>query len=415
MLRGNFLKNRNAYIAAQEPGIFHCHHYNTYLQAVIEDTKSYLDIYPILIESAQEIVFAQFSHHFKTAQVAEVEERKKAIEDYFSFCGFGKIDLENASPEGGTVETIHDHYGIGWKNKFGLRNSEEKGVSFFTLGYLLGAIEAIYELPNGAMSGEQTSCIAKGDAKSSFHLVRNEANRTLGSSPKEGAIQEGALPELAHTVNYEGIREALINMPLQGAIDSGLIDAFGVLLTRMYANYYCLISYKFLRLFEEKMGSDGIQMAQELLTEAGHVCAFNTFGGIMQSAEWNGLIKPMLHSKDDWVHGITAVVNALGWGFWEIIELEPNQKLTIKIQSGYEPTSYLQGFGKASFPISFLATGGTAGIMNLIYNTSLTDEALTLDQAFYHELRNLPTVFQSKQLKCRAQGDAYDLFEVTRS
>ena len=69
------------------------------------------------------------------------------------------------------------------------------------------------------------------------------------------------------------------------------------------------------------MGSDGIATAEQLLTEAGHVCAFNTFGGVMQSDEWNAMIKPMLRTSDEWMHGIIAVINSFGWGFWEIDEL----------------------------------------------------------------------------------------------
>jgi hypothetical protein len=370
ILRGQFHKDRNAYVSAQEPGIFHCHHYNTYLQAVIEDTHSYLDVFPILIESAQEITNTQFNTFFKTEKL-DIAQRKKVVEDYFSFCGFGIINLNSLTNNGGTTNSISDHYATGWESKFGERPADQKGVSFFTLGYIIGATEAVYDLPLGTLTGEQTACIAKGDSQSTFELRKSE-KKTLEESPKEGKFQTANLPKPTDTnVDYSGIREALINMPLQGSEKDGLIDAFGVLLTRMYSNYYCLISYKFFKLFEEKMGEDGISMACELLTEAGHVCAFNTFGGIMQSAEWNGLIKPTLESKTDWVHGVVAVVNSFGWGFWEIEELIPDKKLVIKITSGYESNSYLNKYEESKFPISFLATGGTAGIMNSVYNTIL--------------------------------------------
>ena len=52
------------------------------------------------------------------------------------------------------------------------------------------------------------------------------------------------------------------------------------------------------------MGSDGLPLAAQLLREAGHVCAYNTFGGVMQSTEWNAMIKPMIQKKEDWIHGI---------------------------------------------------------------------------------------------------------------
>jgi|GEM_PF-231797 len=414
-LRGEFHKDRHSYTAIGEPLIFHCHHYNTYLQAVIEDTHEYLNVYPVLIRSAQEIVYSQFHVFFQDNPMA-ADLRKQTVQDFFRFCGFGMMDLSVATLSGGKVIVNSDHYAAGWKSKFGERSKDKHGVSFFTLGFIKGALEAIYDLPNGYFEGKQTQCIAQGASTSEFVIVKDEQNSLYQPSPAEGAFQS-----YQHTnhvdskVDYLGIREALINMPLEGHEKTGLIDAFGVLLTRMYANYYCLISYRFLRLFEEKMGLHGTATACDLLTEAGHVCAFNTFGGIMQSAEWNGLIKPSLQSKEDWVHGIIAVVNALGWGFWELVELVPNEKLVVKIVSGYEANAYTKNFGKSSYPISFLATGGTAGIMNLIYNTQLTEKQITLDDAQYKQIYSSNNLFTSTQIQCRAMGDAFDVFEVNTS
>jgi hypothetical protein len=102
-LRGNYLFDRNAYIACNEPMIFHCHHYNTFLQATIEDTSAYLDVQPILKDSAQELAYAQLTEHFAVNNLDSIEERKAATEDWFVFCGFGKIALDNISEKGGSV------------------------------------------------------------------------------------------------------------------------------------------------------------------------------------------------------------------------------------------------------------------------------------------------------------------------
>lgn len=412
-LRGNFDTQYNTYIAAGEPLIFHCHHYNTFLQATLEDTKDYIDIYPILIESAQEIVYAQMNQFFSENQIAEIEERKQIAEDFFMFCGYGKFSLENVSVDGGKVISESDHYSYGWKSKFGLRAENEPMVSFFTRGFLAGATEAIFNLALGSMECKQLSCYTKNDSFVSFELTKNINSKKLSNSPKQGTTQNHTLNNPNNTsVNYLGIREALTNMPIEGTPSSkGIIDAFGVLLTRMYSNYYCQTSYRMLKKLEETMGSDGLMLADQLLTEAGHVCAFNTFGGIMQSAEWNGLIKPMCQTREDWVHGIVAVVNAFGWGFWEILELEPAKKLVVKVTNGYEANSYLQTLGKSSIPISFLAKGGTKGIMNLIYNGDITTQPSLTDE-YYSEICNSPKAFSVRQTKCRAMGDDQDIFEV---
>ncbi len=413
-LKGTFHKDRNAYIVQSEPMIFHCHHYNTYLQAVIEDTGDYLNVQEFLISSAQELAYAQLSGYYAQNKLQDVKMRKKIAEDFFAFCGFGKIDLSALTNVGGKIIAKSDHYGIGWKSKFGTRPAEKSGVSYFTTGYLAGATEAIFDFDLGFAQGTQLKCLAKGDSESVFQITLLAQQAGLSASPQEGIYQTYTLPAPADTpVDYAGIREALTGMPLEGTATDGLIDAFGVLLTRMYSNYYTLISYRFLKAFEQKMGDDGIFTACQLLTEAGHVCAFNTFGGIMQSAEWNGLIRPMLKTKEDWVHGIVAVVNALCWGFWEIVELIPDQKLVLKVTSGYESNAYLKIFGKSSYPISFLATGGTGGIMNLIYNTEITQKPTSLDDSFYKALYLNPRLFVSRQVECRAMGAEFDLFEVT--
>ena len=58
-----------------------------------------------------------------------------------------------------------------------------------------------------------------------------------------------------------------------------------------------------------------------LLVEAGYRCAFHTFGGIMSSAEWDAVIKPQCEDWKDWVHGMVATINALGWGVYRVAEL----------------------------------------------------------------------------------------------
>ncbi|OJJ23775.1 hypothetical protein BKI52_05340 [marine bacterium AO1-C] len=410
-LRGNFYKERNAYIAAGEPGIFHCHHYNCYLQAVLLDTKDYLpEIKQVLIDSAQEVAFSQFYTFFKETPELDIEQKKQVVVDYFRFAGFGQVALGQVNNIGGIVTTSSEHYGISWKLKFGLSNEP---VSFFTAGFLAGATEAVYDLKLGTLNTVQEHCLAMGDEQSQFILKVSEDDRELIMSQTEGVFQKGELPKPTNTtVDYEAIREALINMPIEGGTD-GLIDAFGVLLTRHYANYYCNISYKFLRLFLNKMGNEGLGIATNLLIEAGRVCAFNTFGGIMQSNEWNALIKPMITTPEDWIYGIVAVANAFGWGFWQIESLEPGKRIVMKIQSGYESNAYLKKFGTSSFPVSFLATGGVAGLMNLVYTLNLPERVpLTLDEAVYKQISSSSNYFVPTQIKCRAMGEEFDLIEA---
>ena len=412
--KGTYKLDRNAYILGGEPMIFHCHHYNVFLQASIENAKDYIQVYPILIDSAQEVAYSQFKNVFDKEELSRME-KTNLIEELHVFAGYGTLDLSKATEEGGNAVSKMNHHAEGWKSKFGARKEDEQGVCFFTSGFIAGALDAIVgEL--GRYSVEQILCVTKEDATNGFKITRNaELKTSLEESPQEGVFQSGI--ELQNhpdsNVNYVGIREALTGMPIEGGED-GLISVFGVMLTRMYSNYYTLISCRFLQEMEENVGEMGIQMAEDLLIEAGHVCAFNTFGGIMESAEWEGLIKPMLKTREDWVHGIVACLNSLGWGHISIKELVANKKLVLEVKSGYENNMYKKRISSSERPMALFKVGATAGIMNLIYHGDITENP-NLTEAYYQKIFKAEGRFVGKQIKCRSMGDEFDEFIATHS
>lgn len=410
---GTFHLDRNAFILGKEPMIFHCHHYNVFLQMSIEDTKEYIDVYPILIDSAHEIVYSQFSELFKEAENT-IEEKKRMVENCYHVRGFGQISLDNVDENGGVVESPNEHYSYGWKIKFGKRQDKEQGVGFFTRGFLSAALEAVYDLEFGSMETLQTKCLTKGHDVCRFEISKRSEPIELSESPQEGNYQTFDYYPEHENINYSGIREALINMPIVGSEENGLIDAFGVLLTRHYANYYNLISLRTMLTMEHEFGEAGVSIVKELLTEAGHVCAFNTLGGIMLSAEWNAMIKPMIKTQDDWTHGIVACANALGWGFWEIEELVTEGETKFKITSAYESNAFLKLYGEnTNYPACCFLDGALAGVMNLIYHGDIT-EIPTLDENYYNKTFKTKGRFGSSQVNARTMGADIDRFSVKR-
>jgi len=75
---------------------------------------------------------------------------------------------------------------------------------------------------------------------------------------------------------------------------------------------------------------------------------------------------------------------------------------------------YLRWFGKADHPISYLATGGCAGLMNLIYYGDITTDPV-LDKELYVKLFQEGAYFVGKQTKCLAMGDEYTEIVVVRN
>ena len=389
-----------------EAMILHCHHYNCFLQRSIQDAE-YIDSAPVLVGAAAEVVFAQLTQVLSDG--ADVAARKSAVEHLYRTCGFGLIDLSAVTDQGGEVRTRSTHYSTGWREKFGRSAAP---VAFFSTGFLAGALAAIYGLTLGSVQARQVQCRSTGAEEDVFVLGRGPANFAMFEPRRSPELLPvGPQDEPETPVNRQGITQAVVGMPLAGNAQ-GMIPAFGVYLTRMFADYYNRISFAFERELVGVSGRPGIEVASGLFIEAGHVCAFNTMGGIMISAEWDALILPMLKTRQDWLFGIVACVNALGWGIWKVLDVT-DSAATFRIYNDYESVGYRSMYGTADHGISYLATGAAAGLMNLIYVGDIHNKP-ALTPAFYDRLFKRPGVFQAKMNRCLAMGDPYTEIHVVR-
>lgn len=399
-------------VVGGEPAIFHCHHYNTFLQRSILDAED-VDSGPFLIGAAAEVAYAQLRALFAAQELREVAARAELASELYRWAGFGVLDLSRLSATGGTLETEFSHYSLGWKTKFG---EAEAPVAFFDQGWLAGALAAIHELPLGSYAVEQSACMAMGAARNAYTLSRGEPNcepnYETWASVGVGTLSEHVPAAVPSTnVDYEGILAAVSQLPLIGNAE-GSIPAFGVYLTRHYANYYNRISFEFERRLSAKFGEAGREVAEPLLIEAGHVCAFHTFGGIMTSSEWDALIRPTLRTQEDWVHGIVAVVNCLGWGRWQVVEVS-EESAEFVIHDDYESVGYLAMYGQSDHDVSYLHRGGVAGVMNLVYLGDIASRP-ELTHDYYQGLFRAEGVYRAECLESRAQGGAVTRYRVSR-
>lgn len=214
-------------------------------------------------------------------------------------------------------------------------------------------------------------------------------------------------------VDNDAIVAAVSGLGLAGN-EEGLIPAFGLYLTFHYADYYNRISFETLHAAKAR-GEKAFVDAHAALIEAGHVCAFNTFGGVMVSQEWDAVVGPMLERREDWVHGIVGVINTMGWGAWKVDALEPDARLRISIANSYESKGYLGMYGRSRVgPTCLLATGGVAGIMNLLYHGDITKRP-ALTGEYYEKLFHGGGQFRAREIECRALGADRCVFEATRA
>lgn len=396
-------------IVGGEPMVFHCHHYNVTLQRTLIDAADYADFRPLLVGAAAAIAHAQLGAVFRESGVASIADRSRLVSELYRWAGFGTFDLGALGADGGRVTTTNSHYALGWKSRFG---KSDAPVCFFASGFLAGALAAILDEPNGTFRVTHDRCCAVDGDACVFTLERGESNYATIASPGVGTLTTHAVRAIPETpVDYEGILAAVSGMPLVGDAD-GAIPAFGVYLTRHYANYYNLISFECLRSLVELYGDEGYAAAKGMLVEAGRVCAFNTFGGIMTSTEWNALIKPSLRTSEDWVHGMVAVANALGWGRWQVTRVSRDEA-EFTIHDDYESVGHLAAYGRADRPMSFLAEGGVEGLMSLVYIASIADSP-TLDAAFYESVFRGASRYEATALTSRAMGDEVTSFRVVR-
>lgn len=386
--------------------VLHCHHYNAFLQRSIMDAE-YIDSVPFLIGAAAESVYTQLKGLF---QGKEADERFNIASELYRQAGFGTLDFSSLSREGGKLATKNSHYGVAWNVKFG---TSERPVNFFSSGFCAGAYAALFDLPLETVQVNQTTCLSQGKLEETFELGQGDANFSVFEQKKEVVIKEFSAGEWAPGhIPVAGITETVSKMPLVGN-EEGLMPVFGVYLTRMYADYYNRISFEFERIMEELVGEGGIAVSSSLFIEAGHVCAFNTFGGIMTSTEWDSLIKPALQTKEDWVYAMVAVVNSLGWGTWTVTNVS-EEGADFELFNDYESLGYESMYGVAKHPVSYLALGAAAGILDLVYVGNVHEKP-EFTEAFYERLFKGDEAYSFEFLSCRAQGDASTKIKVSKS
>ncbi len=177
----------------------------------------------------------------------------------------------------------------------------------------------------------------------------------------------------------------------------GIIPLFGVYLSISSTVYYNRINFE----FEKKMRDmDQEKRARSLLVAAAQECGYATFQGIRNSWEWDEIVVPMIESREDQIHGFTAVAVAFGWGDLKVMELIPEEKLVIRVNDSYEASGYIREYGYSTAGKCYMLRGVTGAFMDLLYGEDYPDGCLS---------------FLAEEKHCRAKGDSYCEFVARKS
>jgi len=384
----DYIHDRHRRLIAGEEVIVHCHHYNSRIQRTVEGAAG-IDGKTIFRSAARNSFVRHIAAGF---QDGDPESTRWAVaQELFAELGYGTLDLSDPSSD--TVRQTAGHFVEGWGAAF---NDEAKPVCTLAEGY----IEAAYMAVRGeSVEVRETECMHCGASSCGFSVRRGaEAWSPPAISERIEAVSTEADAELAESnIDENAIINAVVGLPIRGG-DDGLIPAFGVYLANTPADFYNQVAIEFVEAMTE---CGQREIASRLLSEAGESCAMNTFRGIMDSAEWEGLVKPMLQNPEDTIFALVALSNAFGWGNWRITEHEPGETLEIVSFNGYEALGFLETRGRASEPQCWMLQGVSAGMMALVYGEGSFSERFGTYLADEHD--------------CIAKGNSVCAFAVEES
>lgn len=342
--------------------IVHCHRYNARMISTIEDTTQ-IDGKKIVLDSAE----YSFGNILKTAMtgVSSKSEKIKIASDTYSYLGLGKLVLD--SIDSGNVQAATSHIVSGWLATFG---NVTRPVCSITAGY----IRALAYLLNGTpVEVTETKCIGLGHEQCEFLISEKkgkplEENVTGFTFPK--ADVTGIKP-IESNVNSEHIHNTLFDMEFVGN-DEGLIPMFNSYLASIPEDFYNLVSIKYV---EELDKIHLRHFAQKRLIYAAEVCGMNTFYGIINSQEWEALVKPMLRDTKDMLVGMAAVATGLGWGKFFLEKVEDQNHMSFVTEYSYESVGYRKFRNlPAKDSTCLMFRGVTAGIVELTYSSGTLQE-----------------------------------------
>ncbi len=364
----------------------HCHHYSARLQRTLESSKQVQGRKFFL--QAAESVFADYLPYFFNPQDTP-EQKWQTVEFLYSYLGYGKLHLNKIGE--GIVTASSSLFVEGWQAGFGDR---DQPMCLFTQGFLQGAI---YAVTGEATYACEETCKVMGDSHCLFR-INSQRIKPIAHYPKQATHfkPHSRSHAISSNIDEQHIIQTFITMPIYGN-ELGLIPAFGVYLSHTPVDFFNLVSILFL---EEMQQKNLFNAAKRLLIDTAENCAVNTFGGFINSLEWQQLIVPQLKEPQDPLFGIVALINAFGWGELRVLELIPGEKLVLESLNGYEALGFKAFREVSPQPQCFMMVGVAAGIMELLYSEGTYQEKFG--------------TFIAREKQCIACGAESCVFEVER-
>lgn len=412
-----FDRSQSLTFVAGVPYVYHCHHYNLFHDQTIDDALGDAEGRAVRTRAARNAFRTLLENLARAEHASTPVEKVQLAREVFPWMGLGTLDL-STSEYGGSARGSTLHYGFSWKEKYGARVSRQLPVDAVTAGFAAAVTEVAYGLPAGAAWAEEEECIAAKAPECRFRIER----RPLGGWEEplatvvdtESALRAVAPPE-------RGLDEDRIATIGAGLMDfmkgvrgdeRGLVQAFSVFVAAQLSSYYNESMFEAVTRVEATSGAGPV--AEELAREAGRVCVFNTFGNVLLSPEWEGLVGPLGSDPADIVSYCLAIARGLGFGHWYLHEYEPGVRFVMRASSSYEVPYYLARYGKADRPRGYFLGGSALAIVALAERVDWASRPV-LDGEAYAKLFVGKRKLRVEQTQCQMRGDALSELVVTWS
>lgn len=397
------------------PTLFHCHHFNLFLDQTIDDALGAEAGPALRRKAAHEAAYELLSAACGAVGASTPIERITIAQGVFKAMGHGTLDLQLEGGGGGaTGQNLH--YGFSWKEKYGRDIKRRRPADGFAEGFVAAASEVALEKPLWTLDAREVACVSMR-----AEVCRFEIGPWVGETPAplarvdKAATQRllGPAPSGAFESDIEGIAAGLVEF-LGGVAsdDRGLVEAFGVFVTLHLAGYYNRISYEAVDIVR-KSNPPLVPILEALLRESGQVCVFHTFGGILLSPEWEGLVGKPDGSIQEHVVGCTAIARALGFGCWTVQELEPENRLVLRAPMTYETPYRVLRSEKQPAPSSYFLQGAGLAFMELAHRLDWSGSP-QLDDSVYRSIFSAGAQWKVEQTADVAMGDEHCEVVVSR-
>jgi len=409
-LRGLFAEQSLTFLAGI-PYVYHCHHYNLFHDQTIDDALGEVEGARVRTIAAHNAFREFLSAVFAQAGATTPAERISLASEVFAWMGQGKLSL-SVTPGGGAARSPSLHYGYAWREKYGSRVKRTEPADAVAAGFAAAATELAFDLPLDAISVIEHRCVAAREAECEFALTPStghaakpaidEATVRRYVAPPVRGVDEDRIVQISN-----GLLEFMRGV--QGD-ERGLVAAFNVFVAAHLPGYYNETVYETMHRVE-RTAVDSVPAIEALMREAGQVCVFSTFGNVLLSPEWEGLVGPPTGVPTDVMSFCTAIARGLGFGHWLISAYEPGKRLVLRCTSTYEVPFYRSRYGVARKPRSYFVQGAALAMMVLAESVNWTERP-QLTNNYYVELFRGKPRYRVEQTKCMMRGDALSEYVV---